>query len=231
MRKNRSFYRRAQFVAFAMTLFLLSGNLSSQDFRFSIWTDPMITWLSSDTRESENNGLRPGLGFGLSFDKFFADNYAFSTGIFLVNAGGNMVYSDTTVIRLRSGDTSLPANKNITYRLQYLSVPLGLKLVTNQIGYITFFTNIGLDPKVLIGSKCDISDLDIEGENVSEEVKLLNLGYHINAGIEYSLGGSTALAFGLGYENNFLDATHDFEDQAEDLIRMHFLRFKIGIIF
>ncbi|MEZ5000151.1 MAG: porin family protein [Bacteroidales bacterium] len=172
MRKNRSIYRKGQFVVIAAILIVLSGNLMSQDFRFSIWTDPMISWLSSDTRESENNGVRPGLGFGLSFDKYFADNYAFSTGLFLVNSGGNLVYSDTTLIRLRSGDLSLPRGNNITYRFQYLSVPLGLKLVTNQIGYITFFTNIGLDPKVLIGSKCDITDLDVEGENISEEVRL-----------------------------------------------------------
>ncbi|MEZ5000150.1 MAG: hypothetical protein R2744_12450 [Bacteroidales bacterium] len=34
-----------------------------------------------------------------------------------------------------------------------------------------------------------------------------------------------------GYENNFMDATYDFDDQAEDMIRLHLIRFKIGIIF
>ena len=41
----------------------------------------------------------------------------------------------------------------VVYKIQYLSIPLGLKLQTNQIGYLTFFTDLGLDPKVVIGRK------------------------------------------------------------------------------
>ena len=71
----------------------------------------------------------------------------------------------------------------------------------------------------------------MEGENVESELKLFNLGYHITGGIEYSLGGDTALGFGLGYENNFLDSTSGSGDQPDDRVKQNFLRFKIGIIF
>ena len=50
----------------------------------------------------------------------------------------------------------LNADEEITYKIQYLSIPIGLKLKTNQIGYLTFFTNIGLDPKIVIAGKADI---------------------------------------------------------------------------
>lgn len=230
---NNNLFQKSQtrFILFLMLIHVAPATLLAQDIQFSLWADPLISWYSSDTRESVNDGLRPGFSFGLSFDRYFSENYAFSTGIFLLNSSGNLNYSDTTIIRFKNDETTIFIGDNITYHTQYLSIPLGLKLRTNQIGYITFFTNVGLDPKVLIGAKCDIPSQDIEGENITEEVRLLNLGYHLNAGIEYSLGGSTALVFGLGYENNFMDTTYDFQDQPSDKITNHIFKFKLGIIF
>ena len=76
---------------------------------------------------------------------------------------------------------------------------MDLKLQTNQIGYLTFFSDLGLDPKIVIGGKADIPSLNISGENAMNELNMFNLSYHITAGIEYSLGGTTALVLGLGF--------------------------------
>jgi len=53
-------------------------------------------------------------------------------------------------------NVTVAANEPVAYKIQYLAVPLGLKLQTNQIGYLTFFSDVGLDPKVMIGGKADI---------------------------------------------------------------------------
>ena len=50
------------------------------------------------------------------------------------------------------------------------------------------------------------------------ELKMFNLSYHITAGIEYSLGGNTAMILGLNFDNNFLDITKDNGDQLIDKI-------------
>jgi hypothetical protein len=51
------------------------------------------------------------------------------------------------------------------------------------------------------------------------------------AGIEYSLGGTTALVFGLGFENNFLDVSKDILLQPVDKVSHNILRFRIGVNF
>jgi hypothetical protein len=119
----------------------------------------------------------------------------------------------------------------VVYKIQYLAVPLGLKLQTNQIGYLTFFTDLGLDPKVVIGGKVDIPSLDISGEKALDELRIFNLSYHIAAGVEYSVGGTTALVFGLNFDNNFLDITKDNGDQPTDKVSHKLFSFRIGVNF
>ena len=110
-------------------------------------------------------------------------------------------------------------------------VPIGLKLQTNQIGYVTYFTDLGLDPKIVISRKADIPSQNITDENASNELRLFNLSYHVTAGIEYSMGGSTALVFGLNFDNNFLDITKDNGSQPADKVSHKILSFRFGVNF
>lgn len=225
---------RVSFIKFLLiyiTLSLSAQQSFSQNIQIGIYTEPLISWFSSDTELSANEGACPGLAFGLTIDRYFARNYAFSTGISIINAPGRLSYSDTLLIRFKNTETELDAGDNITYRIQYLSVPLGIKLKTNQIGYMTFFANVGLNPKVIIGGKGDITSENIKKVNVTKELRLFNLGYNITAGMEYSLGGRTAIMLGLVYEDNFMDATKDYSGQPDDKISHHMLRFRIGINF
>jgi hypothetical protein len=126
--------------------------------------------------------------------------------------------------------TVLPG-QTVLYKIQYLSIPVGLKLQTNEIGYITFFTDLGLDPKVVVGGKADIPSLGIKGENASGEIKMFNMSYHITAGIEYSLGGTTAFVLGMNFENNFFDVTKENNIQPDDKVTHKLLSFRLGLNF
>jgi len=168
---------------------------------------------------------------GINIRKFFSPNYAFSTGISLENAGGRLISSDTVEMKFPNFTSTVLPGKPVVYKLQYLTVPVGLKLQTNQIGYFTLFSDIGLDPKVLVGGKADIPSLDISGENATEELRTFNISYHIMAGIEYSLGGTTAVVIGLGFDNNFLDVTKDKGNQLNDKVSHKILKFRFGINF
>ena len=215
----------------SLMISLIPQKSVSQEIQIGLYTEPLISWFSSDTDLSVNDGARPGLAFGLTYDRYFARNYAFSSGISIINASGRLSYSDTLLIRFKNSETELNAGDNITYRIQYLSVPLGIKLKTNQIGYMTFFANTGISPKVIIGGKGDMPSKNIEKVNVTEELRLFNLGYYITIGTEYSLGGRTAIVLGISYEDNFMDVTKDYAGQPEDKISHHMLRFRIGLNF
>ena len=225
---------RTRLAGFIITLLMLttqSPDLFSQETRLSLWTDPLFSWFSSDTQESQNSGIRAGLNIGLGIDHYFRPNYALSTGIFLTTAGGNMVYSDTVLLRFKNSRTELVPGDKAIYRLNYLTIPVGIKLRTHQIGYLRFYSNIGLDTRVAISRRINIPAQEIKGESVTDELSLFNIGYHIHAGIEYSLGGSAAFIFGLGYENSFFDVTKDKNGLPDDRITQNLLLIKMGIAF
>ena len=219
------------FVLLIFVTIPLNVVMAQQKIVFGLHADPVISWFSSDIKQVKNDGARPGFNFGLTYNKYFTPNYSFSTGISLLNAGGRLVSSDTTVMDFSNfKSTVLPGNP-VVYKIQYLVFPIGLKLQTNQIGYLTFFSDLGLDPKIVISRKIDIPSLSLTGENASNELRMFNLSYHITAGIEYSLGGTTAMVFGLNFDNNFLDITKDNGNQPVDKVSQKILSFRLGVNF
>lgn len=228
---SRKVINRVSFLSLIILL-LPSGRLKAQNISFGIFADPVISWFSSNINETQNEGARAGFNFGFTFNRYFAKNYAFSTGISILNAGGRLINRSTETIDMKFNNliAEVPPGKAVVYKVQYLSVPFGLKFNSNQIGYITFFSDIGLDPKVVIGGKADIPP-NIKGEAAMNELRRLNMSYHVIAGIEYSLGGSTAMVLGLGFENIFFDVTKDINNQPTDKVTQKILKFRIGVNF
>ena len=220
-----------RFLIIACIVLTPSLTYAQQRISFGLHADPVISWFASDIKQTKNDGARPGFNFGLTYNKYFSPNYSFSTGISLLNAGGRLVSSDTTEMEFSNFKSIVLPGKPVIYKIQYLTIPIGLKLQTNQIGYITFFSDLGLDPKVVIGGKADIPSNKISGENATKELRMFNLSYHVTGGIEYSIGGTTALVLGLNFDNNFLDVTKDNGKQLKDVVTHKILGFRIGIIF
>ncbi len=219
-------------IIFATIILTLSlQSYSQQKITFGIHADPSICWLSPDLKTTLNDGARPGFNFGLTINKYFTDNYSFSSGISIVNAGGRLVSSETTIMEFDNFEATVMPGDPVSYKISYVSIPIGLKLQTNQIGYITFFSDLGIDPKVVTGGKIDIPSLNITKENANKELRLINLSYHITAGIEYSLGGTTALVLGLNFDKNFLDITKDNGVQPADRVSHNILSFRVGVNF
>jgi hypothetical protein len=232
MRKvSNKIISKVSILLLVMQLFPAGRLVAQSKISFGLFAEPVVSWFSTDTRSTRNNGARAGFNFGLTFNKYFSSNYAFSTGISLLNAGGTLVNTDAITMSFNNLNVIVPANQSIVYRIQYLNVPIGLKFKSNQIGYITFFADIGIDPKVVIGGNVDIPAVSIKKEGAMNELNRFNLSYHVMAGIEYSLGGSTAVVLGLGFDNNFLDITKEVNDQPIDKVTQKILKLRIGVNF
>jgi hypothetical protein len=236
MKTKNLLLRTVKLLAFGLltSIFPLSSMAQSYDtqrLEFGLHFDPVISWFGSDIKEVRNQGARPGYNLGITFNKFFGENYAFSAGVSLINAGGKLKSTVPTIMEYSNFTSLVEPGKPVIYKINYLSFPVGLKLQTNEIGYITYFTNVGMDPKFVLGGKNTIPSLSITDENADKELKFFNLGYHITAGIEYSLGGSTAVVLGINYENNFIDITKDNGVQPEDRITHRLLSFRLGLNF
>lgn len=230
--KIRKLFALTKIVFLIMLLFvLLTVGGVSQGIRFGIFANPQISWFKSDIKEVTSEGSRPGVNIGISMNNYFTNNYAFSTGISINRLGGKISYNDSIALQLTNRvDTLYPGNI-LTYKLQYIIIPLGLKFNSDEIGYFTFFAKAGIDPMINISATGLTSDKRIDSESISDEINLFNLGYHLGIGIQYSLGGQTAVQFGIDYQNGILDITTDNENQLTDKIILNSVALHLGIIF
>jgi hypothetical protein len=192
---------------FIAILVMFSSVLFSQRTSFSIVMDPQIAWLRTDLDEVKNDGIVFGFNGGLALDRYFTDNYAFSTGISLWSTGGKLLFTEGTEIQFRDGVETLPPNTTMTYRLQYLNIPLSLKLNSNQIGYLIFYAHVGLNNHISVGERGTVESLDLNGVGIPDEIKFYSMSYFFGGGCEYSLGGNTALLAGIFFTSGFLDIT------------------------
>ena len=201
---------------------------------FSIHFDPLISWFSTDSYDTRNDGVVPGYKFGLSYNKYFSPNYSFSSGIDIINAGGRLINSGATHFELKNYSSSIVTvqpGEAITYRITYLSIPLGLKLQTNQIGYGRFFTDLGLAPQIVIGGKADIPSLNIKGGNALPEINPFNLSFHIMVGMEYPLAGNNSFIVGFGFDKSLFDITRDNGDPSSNVVNQKMVSLRIGMTF
>ena len=201
---------------------------------FSIHFDPLISWFSTDSYATHSNGVIPGFNFGISYNRNFSPNYSFSSGINIIKAGGRLINRESTRLRLKNyGSTifTIDPGEEITYKTTSLSVPLGLKLQTNQIGHGRFFTDVGIDPQIVIGGRADIPSLDIKGGNALSELNIFNLSFHIMAGMEYPLAANNSLIVGIGFEKNLFDITRDNGHQPTNVVTQKLLSIRLGMTF
>jgi hypothetical protein len=216
--------KKSLFILFFIVATLVS---SAQGVRFSFMASPQLSWFNPESKTIENNGIKTGIRVGLQVDNFFSQHYAFSSGIFLNSSGGKLRYIEKTPVRFKEFSDSIPAGADLTYHLNYFSIPLGLKLTTREIGYSTFFINLGLSTDVRFKAKADLPSLDYNRELIPDEIALFGFSYYLGAGIKYSIGGNTALIGGITYNGGINNVLSN-----EDLSAViNTLTIQIGILF
>jgi hypothetical protein len=195
--------------------------------KFNVHLDPQFAWFNSDDATVEPNGSILHLQAGLQMDYFFAKNYAFAMGVGINNLGGNLLYSDSTEFSSKGEVLLVEPGQNVKQNLQYIDIPLGLKLKTEELGYATFFFQLGFNPMININAKATSKEASMDKEDIRESMNLFCLGYHAGLGVEYKLGGSTALIGGLRWTSGLTDVTKN--DRAN--VKLNSISINIGILF
>ncbi len=195
--------------------------------KFSVHVDPQFAWFGSDENHIQNSGSVFQAQYGLQMDRYFEKNYAFILGFGVNNLGGNLFYTDSTSF-VSKGDTLwFEPGQTVKQRLQYLEIPLGLKGKTEEVGDVTFFWQLGGNPMINIGALATSDDGTYDKENIRESVHVFNLGYHAGLGLEYRLGGSTALIGGIRWTSGLTDVTSN--DDATITVKA--ISIHLGILF
>jgi hypothetical protein len=216
-----------------IVLLTIAGRGISQELSFSVHADPIISWMGSNSSEYKNEGVKAGFSLGLNVLYYLNDNIAASSGIAFLNAGGRQSATEPHTMVFNNFTQMVAAGDEMKYDLKYLNLPLGIRLQTDQMNYLTYFTDLGFDVRMLLKSSVDILADDINNENAKNEVYGINAGWHIYAGVEYELNMDLTVLAALGYDQDFFDVTKDLKDvfQAEDRSGLRLFRFRFGIKF
>jgi hypothetical protein len=190
--------------------------------------DPIVTWFSTKTTGVDKDGSRLGYNGGLIVEDYFSANYAFVTGLSITSLGGNLLYHDETSLTTGNSDhVELPAGTTVAYNLSYLTIPVALKLKSNEIGYFAYYAQLGFSPMINIGAKATATGSLLTKDNVSKEINLFNLSFLFGGGIEYNIGGQTFLNAGLFFNNGFVDVLSSSRHKSA----INFLTFRVGMMF
>lgn len=206
--------------------------------RFGIKLAPNMAWLRSDTKGIDGDGSVLGYTFGLltEFPVGQTGNYRFATGVFLNNVGGK------TVSKYPLTDSSSVVNSS-TIHLRYIEVPLSIKMMTNEIGLIRYYGQIGVSLASNVRAKQDYeltttvngtsttaSDTKIDIKN---DIDVFKAALVVGGGLEYNISGNTALLVGLTYNNAFTTANKKdgVEGFSDAKIYADYFELTLGVFF
>ncbi len=211
-------------IIVSSSIFAQTKSGRESDYRFAFVLSPQISWIKSDNNSADANGNLMGYNFGIEMDKFFAKNYAISTGLTINTTGGKLRYNEAFDFKF-GGDSpiKLAENTTIEYRLKYIEVPLSIKLQTNDFQRTSYYGIFGLSGQV------NIKTNDGSGKNINDEIRMLNFGYQFGGGIQHSVGGDAYLKFGLTYNQGLTDITDN--STVNDKAILNRLIFNFGVIF
>lgn len=218
-----------------LTLFLLllTGQLFAQQggspyygFRLGLTAHPTLGWVKPEVGKSE--GIALGFSYGLLGDFNFAENYSFATGLTITTINGK-----STEVNVRPYHDATDGSNtayDLRYRMQYIEVPLTIKLKTNKIGELRWYGQFGISNDFNIGAKQNAQMLGKKVENdrnISDYSKFYRAGMIVAAGGEYDLDDRTSLAIGLTYNNGLTNIVKDGDRRAKN----HFIGLNVGVFF
>ncbi len=212
--------------------------------RFGLKLSPNLGFVNPDTKGFDSGGANAGYTFGLmaEFPIGTTGNYRFATGLNLNNISGawtqDYSYVDNVNGPLRTRELETNA------KLRYIELPVTIKMMTNEIGYIRYFGQVGFGNAVNIRAKADIvvpvvagtltdgspiitEFTEEEDEDIQDDINPYKASLIVAAGMEYNFSGNTSLLVAVTYNNGFTDIL-----KSDDVKAMaNYLELTVGIFF
>jgi len=219
-----------------LSTFSGAGAQDSDDlgFRFGLQISPELTWMKSQDKFTSASIVKTGFAYGLMFDYDLAKNYSLSTGLYVAMTPSRLSYNIPIKFNSQSKDSLFGIGTSVNYKMNYVEIPISIKLKTNEIGYITYFGQFGVEGGINIKAKGTIkypspSTSAIE-DNLNPDIGMFNMGLLLGAGIEYSLSSNTSAYTALNFVNGFIDVTDNPKGYKSKVI-LNQLALRLGIFF
>ena len=214
-------------TVFALLLAFSTINLLAQDVsqvRLGLTAHPTFGFLKVEN--GKGNGLSTGFSYGLISDFEFAENYSFATGLTVTTINGSGKILNYQPYHTA---TTPDADYNVKFKMQYLQVPLSIKLKTDENNNVKWYGQFGLTTDFRIGAK---QDVDRGNTPIADDVKatsntkFFRAGMIIGGGAEYRISGKTSLVGGLTYNNGLTNIA-----DKNQVVKNHYVGLNMAVFF
>ncbi|MAZ58381.1 MAG: hypothetical protein CMP56_03105 [Flavobacteriales bacterium] len=194
---------------FLALFFLLFSFCFSQNFndklkntRMGLYVSPTLNFVQTDSEQTETN-TKPGVIYGYAIEMALNENHRLESGLAISYKGGGIetgTYSD--------------------YKIQYITLPIFIKMRSREIGYFNYFARIG--------PSLNFKVREMISSNEEKNTKLALIDISIFLGAEYSLGGKTSVEGSLFFNNSITNA---LEAENDPQALFHQLGIRLGFLF
>ncbi len=222
------------------------GENNVKNFRFGLKGNLSLDWMKPENEKKfTSGGSALGYGWGIQMEYRLNQTVSIVSGFGIQTAKGKINYFDApskdSVFYILDRDSefvvfdtaSFSKNEEFQllqrkYAINYVNIPVALKMKTKEIGYITYYgtfgLNLGIKTKARV--KDDIQKSTLSGDSLviidntkttndkldaTKSMSPLRAGLVIGGGGEYTIAGTTAVFFDLTYNYFFTNAVkkHD----------------------
>lgn len=205
-------------IFFLSLLLAFTSTAFAQDLELGIKITPSIAGsriIAPSDVNFNKEGANFRFGFGVIADLYFTDNAAFSTGLSFTGKGGTVSYPTSFITTGATGRTVDEIS------LQYLEIPLTVKLFTNEVApdmRVYFQTGFSLNPRM--GAKVNGDKLDPNDEKYSKHFNVLDADVILGTGVEYQVGETTKIFGGISYHRGLVSIDDYYKENISDKIEL-----------
>ena len=228
MRKNIFLF----VITFLLPLCSVFAQEKKTEIKLGLKFAPDISFITPSTQDYNSNGVKLGGVMGLICDFYFAEHYAFSTGLNFAFLGGKMTYPDMVHDTLQ-GTT----NSNLSFT--YIEIPLMVKMFTKKFGRCSFFGQVGFGTgfRIAAHEKNDFTGKNgytqSEKKDIMSQTTVIRESVIIGLGTEIYLDQSTRIFLGLGYSNSLNNVMKGYNavSKLNQKAYLNYAELNIGVMF
>jgi hypothetical protein len=214
------------FLLFTVNAHAQSDKNHYYGFRLGLTAYPTFGMISPE--EGKSKGTNLGFAYGLMADFNFAEHYSLNTGISITTINGKSTEINAMPYHAVFSSTA-PVAYDLKYKMQYIEIPLIVKLKTSKIGELKWFGEFGLSNGFKTRARQDAKTATkvwAEDSNSSEWTRFYRAGLIVGGGGELDLNEHTSLMVGLSFNNGLTNIT-----TSKNAVRNHFVSLNLGVFF
>jgi len=183
--------------------------------RMGLYFSPTVNFIQTDSDAETNSNI--GIVYGYALEMSLNKNHYLESGFSISYKGGDITQTIPETSINDGSTTTTEQTITSDYRVEYITVPIFVKMRSREVGYFHYFARIG--PSI----NFKIKDLITSGD----EARRISIDLSIFLGAEYSLGGKTSIASSLFFTNNITNSITNKNMKA----LFHQLGIRLGFLF